>query len=306
MIDFFADPLQYPFLQRALAEVVIVGVLCGVVGTLVVLRGLAFIGDALAHAVFPGVVIAYLAGTSILGGAMVFGALTALGIGMLTRSRRVSEDTAIGVVFVAFFAVGIVLISRQTGFTRDLGALLFGSILGISTSDVVVTAVILVVVLAVLLLFLKELAMVAFDSTLARTLGYPVFWLDLLLLMLVAATIVAGLQAVGNILILALIVTPAAAARLLTDRLGRMMALSAVIGAGSGAVGLLVSYHAGTSAGASIVLTATAAFLLSVVLAPKHGVIAQACLRRRGEHHEHHAHVVEDAPTAEGVPDRAS
>lgn len=296
MIDWLLDPLRYPFLQRALAEIVVVGVLSGVVGTLVVLRGLAFIGDALAHAVFPGVVLAYLAGTSILAGALVVGALTAVGIGVLTRNRRVSEDTAIGVLFVAFFAVGIVLISRQTGFTRDLGSLLFGSLLGISTTDVLVSAFILVLVLAVLLLFLKELAMVAFDATLARTLGYSVFWLDMLLLMLVTATIVVGLQSVGNILILAMVVTPAAAARLLTDRLGRMMALSGGIGAASGVVGLYISYHAGTSAGATIVLTATAVFLLCLVLAPKHGLLAQAALRRQGRHHEHHAHSVEDTP----------
>jgi manganese/iron transport system permease protein len=293
VIDALVDPLRYPFIQRALMEIVIVGVLCGVVGTLVVLRGLAFIGDALAHAVFPGVVVAYLAGVSILAGALVMGAVTAVGIGLLSRSRRVSEDTAIGVLFVAFFAAGIVLISRNTGFTRDLGSLLFGSILGISMTDVVVSAVILVVVLAILFLTLKELAMVAFDATLARTLGYSVFWLDLLLLLLVAATIVAGLQTVGNILILALIVTPAAAARLLTERLGRMMVISASIGAGSGTVGLYISYHAGSSAGGTIVLTATTVFLLALLLAPKHGALGQALLRRRGQHHEHHAHVVD-------------
>jgi len=296
--DLLLDPLQYPFMQRALAEIVIVGILSGVVGTLVVLRGLAFIGDALAHAVFPGVVVAYLAGASVLLGALVVGALTAVGIGVLTRNRRVSEDTAIGVLFVAFFAVGIVLISRQTGFTRDLGSLLFGSILGISTTDVLVSAIILVVVLAILFLLLKELAMVAFDVTLAKTLGYPVFWLDLLLLLLVTATIVVGLQSVGNILILALVVTPAAAARLLTDRLDHMMAFGGAIGAGSGVVGLYISYHAGSSAGATIVLTATAVFLVSLVLAPKHGLVAQALLRRQGRHHAHHAHALEDTPPA--------
>lgn len=296
MIDALVDPLQYPFLQRAMIEIVIVGILCGVVGTLVVLRGLAFIGDALAHAVFPGVVIAYLAGVNILVGALALGGLTALGIGVLSRRRRVSEDSAIGVLFVSFFAFGIVLISSNPGFTRDLGSLLFGSILGISMTDVIVSAVILVVVLTVLFFTLKELAMVAFDPTLARTLGYSVFWLDLLLLMLVTATIVSGLQSVGNILILALIVTPAAAARLMTDRLGRMMFLSGAIAVVSGVAGLYVSYHAGISAGASIVLTATAFFLMAVLLAPRHGALGQALLRRRGEHHEHHAHLAEDAP----------
>ncbi len=277
-------------------EIVIVGLLSGIVGTLVVLRGLAFIGDALAHAVFPGVVIAYLLGISILVGALVLGALTAAGIGVLTRNRRVSEDSAIGVLFVAFFALGIVLISRNPGFSRDLGALLFGSILGISMMDVVASAVILAIVLAALFFTLKELVMVAFDATLAQTLGYSVFWLDLLLLMLVAATIVAGLQSVGNILILALIVTPAAAARLMTDRLGRMMFLSGGIAVVSGITGLYISYHAGIAAGASIVLTATAFFLAALMFAPKHGALGQALLRRRGEHHEHHAHIAEGGP----------
>jgi manganese/iron transport system permease protein len=284
------DPLRYEFMQRALVEVVIVGVLCGVVGCFVVLRGLAFIGDALAHAVFPGVVLSYLAGRSILIGAFVFGLFTALGVGVLSRSRRVSHDSAVGVVFAAFFALGVVLISRQTGFRRDLGSLLFGDVLGVSERDVVVTLVIGLVVLALLLLLLKELTLVAFDSTLARALGYPVFALDLLLLLLIASTIVVSLQAVGNILILALIVTPPATARLLTDRLATMMWLAAGIGVLSGLVGLYASYHADTAAGGTIVLAATAFFLVALVLAPQHGALGAYLQRRRGSHHVHHYH----------------
>ncbi|MGE0135130.1 MAG: metal ABC transporter permease [Dehalococcoidia bacterium] len=296
MIGWITDPLQYPFLQRALIEIAIVGALCGLVGCFVVLRGLAFIGDALAHAVFPGVVLSYLAGRSILIGAFVFGGLTALGIGVLSKSRRVSEDTAIGVIFAAFFALGVVLLSRQTGFRRDLGSLLFGSILGVSTQDVVVTAVIAAVVVAVLLALLKEFALVAFDVTLARSLGYPVFLLDLALLMLVSATIVVSLQTVGNILILALIVTPPATGRLLTDQLGRMLLLSAIIGVASGVVGLYISYHAGSAAGGTIVLTATACFLVALVLAPNHGLLSAHIQRRRGRHHVHHYHPAGEDP----------
>ena len=225
-MNWLTDPLQYPFMQRALLEIAIIGVLCGLVGCFVVLRGLAFIGDALAHAVFPGVVLSYVAGKSILIGAFAFGSLTALGIAILSRSRRVSEDSAIGVIFAAFFALGVVILSRQSGFRRDLGSLLFGNILGVSMNDVWVTLVVAVVVAGILLLLLKELTLVAFDPTMARSAGYPVFALDLLLLMLVAATIVVSLQTVGNILILALVVTPPASARLLTDRLGRMMLAS--------------------------------------------------------------------------------
>lgn len=293
-MSWLTEPLQYPFMQRALMEVVIIGVLCGLVGCFVVLRGLAFIGDALAHAVFPGVVLSYIAGRSILIGAFVFGSLTALGIGLLSRSRRVSEDSAIGVIFASFFALGVVILSRQGGFRQDLGSLLFGNILGVSNSDVVATLVVAVIVAGILLALLKEFTLVAFDTTMARSAGYPVFALDLLLLLLVSATIVVSLQTVGNILILALVVTPPAAARLLTDRLGRMMLASVLIAAGSGVIGLYVSYHAATAAGATIVLTSTAIFLLSVVLAPNHGLISNYRARRHGHHHAHHYHAGEE------------
>lgn len=294
MFEFVTDPLAYDFMRRAALEVAIVGVLCGLVGTFVVLRGLSFIGDALSHAVFPGVVLSYMAGRSIVVGAFVFGFLTALGVGVISRSRRVSHDTAIGVIFAAFFAIGVVLISRQAGFKRDLASLLFGNVLGVSNSDIVVTLVVGLVVAAILFALLKEFTLIAFDTTMAQSVGYPVFWLDLLLLLLVAATIVVSLQTVGNILILALIVTPAAAARLLSDRLGRMMALSVLVAVASGLVGLLISYHADTAAGATIVLTATGAFGLALVAAPNHGLAATWLQRRRGAHHAHHYHPIDE------------
>ena len=299
LYEYFVQPWTYAFMQRAVLEVTVVGVLCGVVGTFVVLRGLAFIGDALAHAVFPGVVLSYLAGRSILIGAFVFGIFTAVGVGILSRSRRVSEDSAIGVLFAAFFALGVVLISRQAGFKKDLGSLLFGNVLGVSEQDVMVTAIVAAIVLGILLLLLKELTLVAFDSTMARAAGYPVFALDLLLLLLVTATIVASLQAVGNILILALIVTPPATARLLTDRLGRMMALAALVAVLSGVAGLFASYHGDTAAGGTIVLCATAFFLVALVFAPNHGLLSSRIQARRGRHHVHHFH-----PMDEGVEPR--
>lgn len=298
MNEFFVEPWTYPFMQRALLEAAIVGVVCGVVGCFVVLRGLAFIGDALAHAVFPGIVLSYMVNRSIMVGAFIFGALTALGIGLLARSRRVSEDSAIGVLFAAFFAFGIVLISRETGFTRDVASLLFGNVLAVSWTDIWVTLAIGAAILLIVFALLKELTLVAFDQTMARAAGYPVFALDLVLLLLVTVTIVVSLQAVGNILVLALVVTPPAAARLLTDRLGRMMALSGAIGVASGAVGLFASYHADTASGATIVLTSTAFFLLSLVFAPNHGMLATWWQRRRGVHHEHHYHPVEEEAEA--------
>jgi len=299
-MNWLTDPLQYPFMQRALIEVAIIGALCGLVGCFVVLRGLAFIGDALAHAVFPGVVLSYIAGRSILIGAFVFGSLTAIGIGLLSRSRRVTEDSAIGVVFVSFFAVGVVILSREGGFRQDLSSLLFGNILGVSRNDVVATLLVAIVVGGVLLALLKEFTLIAFDPTMARAAGYPVFALDILLLLLVSATIVVSLQTVGNILILALVVTPPAAARLLTDRLGRMMLASVAIAIASGVAGLYISYHAATATGATIVLTATAAFLVSLVVAPNHGLLANYRQSRSGHHHAHHYHAGEEVEGPRG------
>lgn len=294
MNSWLIEPWTFSFMQRALTEVAIVGLVCGVVGCFVVLRGLAFIGDALAHAVFPGVVLSYLVDKTVILGALVFGVITALGIGLLGRNRRVSEDSAIGILFAAFFALGVVLISREVGFRRDVASLLFGNILGISSTDILTTLVLAAVVLGVTLLLLKELTLVAFDSTMARAAGYPVFALDMVLLLLVTTTIVISLQAVGNVLVLALVVTPPATARLLTDRLGRMLVVSPIVGFLSGVVGLLGSYHADTAAGASIVLASTAFFLAALAGAPRHGLIAGWIQRRRGEHHVHHYHPMDE------------
>ncbi|MBI2764787.1 MAG: metal ABC transporter permease [Chloroflexi bacterium] len=300
MFDVLTDPWSYPFMQNAFLEVTLVGLVCGLVGCFVVLRGLSFIGDALAHAVFPGVVLSYLAGRSILIGAFAFGVLTALGVGIMSRSRRVSEDSAIGVIFAAFFALGVVLISRQAGFKRDLGALLFGNVLGVSVNDLWATVIIGALVLLVLFVFLKEFVLIAFDETMARSLGYPVFALDLVLLLLVAATIVVSLQTVGNILILALIVTPPATARLLTESLSRMLMLSGALGVVSGIVGLYVSYYQDTAAGGTIVLVATGFFILALVFAPNHGLLSSRWQERRGRHHVHHYH-----PATEGLDGEA-
>ena len=290
MLDPITDPMQFAFMQRALIQIIIVGALCGLVGSFVVLRSLAFIGDALVHAVFPGVVLSSILGWNIMIGAFVFGGLTALSIGLLTRNRRVGHDTAIGVVFAAFFALGIVLISRQQGFRQDLSSLLFGNILGVSRSDIIISLVVALLVAAIVLALFKELLLVAFDSVMAASAGYPVFALDMLLLLLVTTTVVVSLQTVGNLLILALLVTPAAGARLLTDRLYRMLALSVLIAVASGVAGLYISYHAGVSTSGAIALTATGVFLLAYTCAPRHGVLSQWLLHRRGLHHAHHYH----------------
>lgn len=282
LVHLVIEPLQYDFMQRALLEVTLMGAVTGAIGTYVVLRGLSFMGDALSHAIFPGIVLAFLLGQSVLLGALVFGVLTAASIAFLATNRRVKEDTAIGVLFAGMFALGVVLISTSRNFTRDLASFLFGNVLGVTTADIWASAIVGVVVLALIGLFYRELQMTAFDRVGARAMGLPVFWLDLLLLVLISFTIVVSLSAVGNILVLAMLVTPAAAARLLTDRLSVMLGLSAGLGAASGVLGLFISFHTNVAAGGAIVLVATGFFGLVWLLAPTHGLIASVLVRRRG------------------------
>jgi manganese/iron transport system permease protein len=275
VIGWLLDPLQYAFMQRALFEVVLMGLTCGLIGTYVVLRGMAFMGDAISHAIFPGIVIAFLLHIGFFVGALISGVLTALLIGGVTRNRRVSEDSAIGVLFVGMFALGIVLISTVQGYTANLASFLFGDVLGVSEADVWASVGIGLLVLLALVLFQKELLLVAFDEDMAEAMGLPVWVINLGLLILIALTIVVSLQAVGNILVLAMLVTPAAAARLWTDRLLVMMGLSALFGALAGFAGLLVSYHTDLAAGGTIVLVITGWFLLSLLIAPRHGYLAR-------------------------------
>jgi manganese/iron transport system permease protein len=280
IFQWITDPLQYAFMQRALVEVLLMGVACGLIGTYVVLRGMAFIGDALSHAIFPGVVVAFLLHISFFIGALAFGLITAVSIGGLSRNRRVSEDTAIGVLFAGMFALGIVLISTVKGYTANLASFLFGNVLGVSNEDLIASAAISLLVLVVLILFHKELVLVAFDSDMAEAVGLPVWLVNLGLLLLMALTIVVSLSAVGNILVVAMLVTPAAAARLWTDRLRIMMALSALFGAIAGVAGLLASYHTDLAAGGTIVLIVTAWFGISLVVAPRHGLLGKLLSRR--------------------------
>lgn len=282
LVHLFVEPLQYDFMQRAFLEVTLMGAVTGVIGTYVVLRGLSFIGDALSHAIFPGIVIAFLLGQSILLGALAFGILTSASIALLATNRRVKEDTAIGVLFAGMFALGVVLISSSRNFTRDLVSFLFGNVLGVTPADIWASLIAGVVVLALIGLFYRELQMTAFDRVGARAMGLPVFWLDLLLLVLVSLTIVVSLSAVGNILVVAMLVTPAAAARLLTDRLTVMLGLSAGLGAASGVTGLFISYHANVAAGGTIVLVATGLFGLVWLFAPSHGLVTNLRARHRG------------------------
>jgi manganese/iron transport system permease protein len=252
-------PFRYSFMQTGLLAVVLIGVPAAVIGTYVVLRRMAFIGDALAHTVLPGLVVAYLVGWSLSGGAIVAGVITAVLIGWLARRQEIREDTAIGIVFTGMFALGILLISTVRSY-RDFTHMLFGNILGVTVDDLRLMAVLAAAVLAALLLFHKELELSSADPTYARVIGIPVDRLTLLLLILLAFCVVTGIQAVGVVLTSALLVTPAAAAALLTHRLVHMMALAAFFVVVAGVVGLYASFYFNVSSGASIVLTCTLIF----------------------------------------------
>lgn len=272
LIDWLLEPLQFSFIVRALVAAVVVGVVCSVLGTYIVLRGMAFFGDALAHTILPGVVVAFLVGWPLAVGALIMGILTALGIGALTSRGTIKEDTAIGVIFAGFFALGVAMLSLTNNYTIDLAHFLFGNLLGVGTMDLLVTFILGGVVLLIVFLFYKEFLVVSFDPILATTLRLPTGFYRYLLLVLIAVTIVVALQVVGIALMLAMLVTPAAAASLLTRRLPSMMVVAAAIGAFSGIVGVYASYYLDIASGPAVVLVATVIFVLVFLLAPGKGL----------------------------------
>lgn len=263
-MEWLVAPFELAFMQRALLGGILVGALCAVVGTFVVLRGMAFIGDALAHAAFPGVVVAYMLNANIHLGATIFALATALGIGFVSRRARTSDDTTIGILFAGAFALGILLMSTIQGYTADLFSFLFGNILGISTADLaVVGALAGLIVLAVALCY-KELLLASFDPVVAEAMGYPVQALNYLLLALIALTIVVSIQAVGVVLVVALLVTPAATASLLTERFLRVMAVGVLLSVLATALGLYLSFYLNVASGAAIVLVSTLLFFTAL------------------------------------------
>ena len=287
MLGWLIEPLQYGFMQRGVLAALMVGVVCAVLGTYVVLRGMAFFGDALAHAILPGVAVGYLIGGGAQGpliwGALIAGIGTALGIGAISRSGRIKEDTAIGVIFAGMFALGVALISSARNFSVDLTHFLFGNVLGITTGDLVVTAVLGVLVLGLVIAFYKEFLVISFDLVLATILRLPAQFFRYLLLLMIAVTIVIALQTVGVALTVAMLVTPAAAASMLARRLPSMMFVAAAIGAFSGVAGLYLSYYANIASGPAIVLVCTALFLVVFLFSPRKGAVWNwARLRRRG------------------------
>jgi ABC-type Mn2+/Zn2+ transport system permease subunit len=261
-VAWLAEPFSYPFMVRGLAAALTVGVVCPVLGAYVVVRGMAFFGDALAHIILPGVVISFLLGWPLVSGALVVGVVAALAVGAISRRSPIKEDTAIGVVFAGCFALGIALLSSRRGYAVDLTHILFGNLLGVSPSDVVLIAGLGLLSLLAVVAFYKEFLVISFDPLLAVTLRLPVDRLQSLLLILLAVVIVVSIQAVGVALVLAMLITPAAAASLMTRRLPMMMLVGAAIGALSAVVGLYLSYFVGLPSGPAIVLTATAIFTL--------------------------------------------
>ncbi len=263
MLSFILLPLHYAFMLRGLAAVVMVGVVCAVVGSFMVLRGMAFFGDALAHAVLPGVAVAYLVGGT--GGLLFWGALgaavvTSLGIGAISRGGRLREDTAIGVIFTGVFALGIAIISTIRSYSVDLAHILFGNILAITPADLWLIGGFGAGVLLLVAAFYKEFVIISFDPVHAATLRLPAEPLRYLLLVLVAVTIVVSLQTVGAALMSAMLITPAATGYLLAKRLSRMMLIAALVAVGSGVIGLYLSYYVSIASGAAIVLVTTACF----------------------------------------------
>ncbi len=272
LLDLLLEPLSYGFLQRGLVAGILIGIICAVIGTFVVLKGFAFIGDALAHIAFTGIVVAFIGGFAFYLGALVAAVLAALGIGAVSRRAGISTDTSIGILFSGVFALGIVLASVgiQT-YTVDLFSYLFGDILGVRADDLVAIALLGALVLLVVLALFKELLFVSFDPVVAEAAGLPGGVLQMLLLVLLAVTVVVSVQAVGVVLVVAMLVTPSATAYLLTNRFGRMMALGAGFGALSALIGFYLSYYLNVPSGGTIVLVASAFFLLALVFSPKRG-----------------------------------
>lgn len=281
LLEMLLEPLRYPFMVRGLLASVMVGTLCAVVGSYVVLRGMAFFGDALAHAILPGVAASYLMGANLFWGALAMGLVTALGIGYVSGRGQVKEDTAIGVIFAASLALGVAMLSTVRDYSVDLTHILFGNVLGVSAQDLWLAAGLSLVVLVLVVALYKELLLVSFDPILAATLRLPLTALQYLLLVLIALTVVVSLQTVGVALMVAMLVTPAATAYLLTRRLWHMMIVGAIIGVVSSVGGLYLSFYLNIASGASVVLVCTAFFVVAFLFAPRRGALWERLQPRR-------------------------
>ncbi len=282
---YLLEPVQYEFIQRALIASITIGISCGLIGTYIMLRRMSLIGDALAHAVLPGVVVSFIvAGKSEVAlfiGAVISGILTVLLIGFVNRNSKIKEDTSIGIIFTGAFALGILLVSQLKQVHIDLSSYLFGDVLGVSTGDITLSLIIMVTIILCIILFYKQLLLTSFDPTMAMTIGISTTLVHYMLMTLLSMSIVAGLQSVGVILIIAMLITPPATAYLLSNSLKKILVLSSLFGMLSAVAGLYLSYHFNFASGASIVLVAVAMFMLAFLFSPKEGVVTKL-IRRRG------------------------
>lgn len=267
------EPLQYSFMQRSLIEAIIVGIICAVVGTYLMVQRLALLGDAISHSVLPGLAIAFIGNFNLLLGALLASMVSTLLINLIRNRSPIKEDAAMGIVFSAFFALGITLITLiQKNNKIDLNHFLFGNILGVTAADIRDTLIIAVIVLLTVLLLYKELLFYTFDKIGAQAAGLPVNLLDLGLMLLIGLTIVASLQAVGVILVLSLLITPAATAYLLVTRLHQVMGLGVGVGIISSISGMYLSYYWNLPSGPAIVLVAFSLFMLAFLFSPRQGI----------------------------------
>ena len=274
LMNWLIAPLQYGFMVKALWVSALVGLVCAALSCFMILKGWALMGDAVSHAVLPGVVLAYVMNIPLAIGAFVFGVGSVVAIGSIQSHTRVKEDTVIGLVFTGLFALGIVLVSKVKS-SVDLGHILFGNVLGIGDGDIIQTVIIAAITLVTLALLRKDLILFCFDPTHARSIGLNTNFLYYVLLSLLSLTAVAGLQTVGIILVVAMLITPGATAYLLCDRFDRMMLVAMTSGVFSSVLGTYVSYHLDASTGGCIVVVQTLVFLIAMIFAPKHGILSR-------------------------------
>lgn len=267
-LKFFYGLVTYHFLQNALITALVIGVVAGAVGCFIILRSMSLMGDAISHAVLPGVALSFILGINFFVGAIIFGVLASIIITYIKENSMIKGDTAIGITFSSFLALGVILIGVANSST-DLFHILFGNILAVQDSDMWVTIIVSIIVLAVMIIFFKELLLTSFDSTLAKTMGMPVKFYHYLLMILLTVVSVTAMQSVGTILIVAMLITPAATAYLYANNLKTMILLSSVIGALTSLIGLYIGYTFNIAAGSSIVLTATTLFLITFFISPK-------------------------------------
>jgi manganese/iron transport system permease protein len=277
MLNTILEPLQYAFMQRSLIVAITVGVICAVVGSYLMVQRLALLGDAISHSVLPGLAIAYMVGANIFVGAFIAGIISTILINVISTRSNIKEDTAMGIVFSAFFALGVTLITVvQKDNKIDLNHFLFGNILAVDGNEVRDTLIIAGIVLTVVSLLYKELLFYTFDKLGAQAVGLPVGLLDLGLMILIGLTIVASLKAVGVVLVLSLLITPAASAYLLVNRLHLVMLLGIVIGVISSIAGMYLSYYYNLPSGPAIVLVASAIFVVTLLFSPSQGLLTNA------------------------------